>query len=98
MSEVSKENLSFDLVGTSLVVDAQARWPPRPGDTPIKQHDSDSTSSGSLDKSYHVFIRPVVEVPPPAKRSAIRSNLGAQNFNRGEKMWKRVNRQSLEED
>ncbi|KAL9957610.1 hypothetical protein ACROYT_G034529 [Oculina patagonica] len=36
--------------------------------------------------------------PPPGKRSAIRSSLGVRDFIRGEKVWKRVNRQRFDED
>ncbi|KAJ7389253.1 hypothetical protein OS493_032721 [Desmophyllum pertusum] len=91
------------IAGTSLVVADQNDQAKRPAGTGNQsEHDFDSASSGILDKSHHDLTtwRPNVgnAGPPPGKRSAIRSILGARDFIRREKVWKRLNRQSFDED
>lgn len=89
--------LSLLFLGTSLVT-AQGNLPVDPQDTSEK--DTDPTASGSpdnLDQLYHTLHRWHV-APPPGKRSAIESSLGARNFIRGGDIWKLVNHQRFDED
>ena len=91
-------NIMFLLyLGTSLVT-AQGNSPDDPQDK--SEQDSDSTASGSPDnlgELYHTLHRWKIG-PPPGKRSAIESSLGARNFIRGGKMWKLINHQRFDED
>ena len=74
--------LSVLFLGTSLVT-AQENSPTDPEDT--SEMDSDPTASGSpdnFDQLYNTLHRWHIG-PPPGKRSAIESSLGARNFVRG---------------
>ena len=84
-------------LGTALVT-AQGNLSADRQDT--SEQDTDPTASGSpdnLDELYNTLHRWHIG-PPPGKRSAIESSLGARNFIRGGDMWKLVNHQRFDED
>lgn len=77
--------------GTSLSVDAQIQWPPRPGDAPKNPQEA------SQDKVYLFEIKPLKAKLAGNSREEVNSNHEARKFIPG-KLWKRGSRQIFDED